>query len=282
VRILITGANGVVGQPLYEHCLQTALDAVPAGRVKRDDTWLAWDMAIDPPDTDRRFDCLVHTAPLWLLPARLPDLAALGIERVVAYGSTSLLTKERSADESERRLAAALADAEARLWSESERLGMQTTVFRPTMIYGYGRDRNVNAIARFIRKRGFFPLAGRAAGRRQPLSAHDAVAAALSGLACPAAFGATYVLCGAETLSYRALVARVFQALGRSPRLLTLPTGLLRALLELAGTRDPALTGAMATRMHQDLVFDASAAGRDFGFAPERFLEHPERDLAAA
>jgi len=81
---------------------------------------------------------------------------------------------------------------------------------------------------------------------------------------------------------YRALVARVCQALSRSPRLLTLPTGLLRALLELAGTRDPALTGALATRMHQDLVFDASAAGRDFGFAPERFLEHPERDLAAA
>jgi len=279
VRILITGAGGVVGGPLHSRCLEMERDVVAAGRTRRASAWLSWDMTGGPPDTRERFQCLVHTAPLWLLPAHLPALADLGVKRVVAFSSTSLLTKAQSIEAPERQLAASLADAEARLWEASNRLGLDTTVFRPTMIYGYGRDRNVNTIARFIRRFGFFPVAGAAAGRRQPLSAHDAVEAAVAVLECPAAFGGTYTLTGGETLSYRAMVARIFAALGRRPRILPLPAGLFQALLALAGLWRGAVTGAMAARMSQDLVFDAAAAGRDFGFTPERFLEHPQRDL---
>lgn len=102
----------------------------------------------------------------------------------------------------------------------------------------------------------------------------------MSVLERPPTFGETYNLPGGETLTYRAMVERVFEALGRTPRVLRLPAGLFRALLTLAGLWTGSVSGAMASRMNEDLVFDATAAGRDFDFAPERFLEHPERDLA--
>lgn len=236
-------------------------------------------MASGPFDLQPGFECVVHAAPLWLLPGHLQRLAESGAERVIGFSSTSVMTKRASASREDRALSTALDEAEQAVRSESDRLGLSTTLLRPTMIYGYGRDRNVMAIVRFVRRLGFFPVAGEASGRRQPLHVDDAVEAVVSVLKNAATYGKTYDLAGGETLSYRSMVTRIFEALSRRPRILRIPVGLYGRLLGAAGVLGAHVTADIARRMNQDMVFDPGEARKDFSFVSQGFLQHPERDL---
>lgn len=275
----MTGAGGLVGRPLAERCQSTGLDVIRAGRRNSGDGWLAWDMAAAPCNLDGRLDSVMHAAPLWLLPDHVEALAAMGVERIVCFSSTSVLTKRGSANPGERALAERLGRAERRTREASEAAGVATTVLRPTMIYGYGRDGNVTAIARFIRRYGFFAVAGTAGGRRQPVHANDLVDAAMAVLDEPGTGGRTYNLGGGEVLTYRTMVARIFNALHKPVRIVTVPTGLYQVMLGIAGIVNRNVTASMAARMNQDLVFDSTDARVDFGFSPQPFLNYPERDL---
>lgn len=279
MKILVTGASGVVGGPLADRCEALGLDVIRSGRRDRGTRWLAWDMAQPPPAAAGGLDCVLHAAPLWVLPVHVQALAGIGVERIICYSSTSALTKQDSSNSSERELAESLRRAERRITEESARCGVATTIFRPTMIYGYGRDGNVSAIARFIRRYGFFAVAGRAGGKRQPVHVDDLVDAAVSILDKPNTHGRTYNLGGGETLTYRAMVERVFQALGRPARILGVPAGAYQSVLAVASLVKRDITGAMAVRMNRDMAFDWTDARADFGFSPQAFLEHPERDL---
>jgi uncharacterized protein YbjT (DUF2867 family) len=134
-------------------------------------------------------------------------------------------------------------------------------------------DRNVTLIARLIRHFGVFPLLGKGSGLRQPVHADDLAAACVAVLDNPASFDRAYDLSGGETLSYRQMVERIFAALGRPPRFLPVPMAAFQmamsAIARLPRFRD--FNAEMARRMNEDLVFDASAARRDFGYAPRPF-----------
>ncbi len=212
-------------------------------------------------------------APVWTVTDQFALWQACGARRVVALSSTSVESKAASADAAEQALVARLRVGEAALAAWCGRVGAEWVLLRPTLIYGGGRDRNVSDIARLVRRFGWFPLAGRGAGLRQPVHAADVAAACVAALSAPAAAGRTYALSGGETLSYRDMVARVFQALGRPPRLLSLPLWAVRALLALLRLlpRFRHWTPAMVTRMGADLVFDHAPAARDLGFAPRAF-----------
>ena len=67
------------------------------------------------------------------------------------------------------------------------------------------------------------------------------------------------------------MTVRIFEALGRRPRLLSLPEPLWRLGLALASPWLPGATAAMGGRMSEDLTFDAAPARRDFGYAPRPF-----------
>lgn len=236
------------------------------------------------PDTvciEDRFDVLIHMAPLWLLPDNLERMIAAGVRRVIAFSSTSAESKRHSPDAGDRALAVALVSAEDRLKAHAAATNIGLTLFRPTMIYGYGRDGNVMAIARLIKKLGFFPIAGQGKGLRQPVHAGDLADAALSCLATASTAGRTYNLGGAEVLSYTDLVGRIFTALGRKPRVIHVAPTIYGALMGIAATLK--LTGGVspgaAERMNEDLCFDARSAETDFGYRGSAFLTDPKRDL---
>jgi nucleoside-diphosphate-sugar epimerase len=157
----------------------------------------------------------------------LPDYFALietsGARRVVVLSSTSRFTKVGSGDTAEQATAAKLIDGETRLHAWAESRGIEWVILRPTLIYGIGRDKNISEIARFIRRFGFFPVLGEAKGLRQPIHAEDVATACVSALQATDAANRAYNISGGQTLSYREMVIRVFDALGRRPRLLTVP-----------------------------------------------------------
>jgi nucleoside-diphosphate-sugar epimerase len=215
----------------------------------------------------------ISLVPIWALPDFFDLLAAAGARRVVALSSTSVHTRKASADPADRALAARLAEGEGRFAAWARARGVQWLVLRPTLIYGYGRDRNVAEIARFIRRFGVFPVLGAARGLRQPIHVDDVAAACCAALRARHLTGRGYEIAGGEALSYREMVGRVFDALGKPRRILRVSLWAFAAAVACARLlpRYRRLTIAMARRMNEDMAFDCSAAGRDLGLSPRAF-----------
>lgn len=213
---------------------------------------------------------VISLLPLWIC-AQL--LERCGRPRqVITFSSTSVITKRRSSDLNDRRLAAQLQAAEDDIVCHCDSAKIPWTILRPTLIYGAQRDKNVTAIADFIHRFGFFPIAAPGRGLRQPVHAEDLAAAAFNSIDNPAAYRRTFCLPGGETLSYRNMVERVFDAAGKKPRVVPLPAWSLRMALPAARPFLPARYGSgMFERMNEDLAFDAQPAEHALGFRPRGF-----------
>ena len=274
-QLLVLGATSLVGRRLMPRLAAGGARVVALSRDPPEgpDTGVRWlrgslaepELALPPAST------VFSLMPLWLLPEALPRLAAGGMTRLVAFSSTSRFTKMASPEPSERAVAQALADAEAGTIAACEAAGAAWTILRPTLIYSEGEDQNVSRLAALIGRLGVLPLAGRGEGRRQPVHADDLAAGALAAAASPAARDKAYDLPGGETLTYRQMAVRIFEAMGRRPRIVAIPPAVWTLGLRLASPVLPGATAAMGARMSEDLVFDPAPAARDFGWAPRDF-----------
>lgn len=215
----------------------------------------------------------IHLAPIWLLPDIIEGLSSLRIQHITALSSTSRFSKQNSKNSQEHEIAKKLATAEEKFITECNSRRISWTLFRPTMIYGCGMDRNVTMIARFIQRFGFFPLVGDGRGYRQPVHADDIASACMAVMTCPVAFNRAYNLSGGQTLTFREMVEAIFSALGKRPRIVRIPLR-LASLLMKGATFFPAyrhLNKEMIERVKQDMCFDSSDAARDFGYSPRKF-----------
>jgi nucleoside-diphosphate-sugar epimerase len=247
----------------------------PQGDYESGANWHRFDLT-DPhqPLPRMNADLLVHTAGIASILPWLDQLASVGIKRVIAFSSTSRFTKVNSTSASDLEMIAGLTRAEDELMAMCERLGLAWTIFRPTMIYGgkFG-DRTVMDIVRIIRRFGFFPILGRGVGLRQPVHSDDLAEACLQSYDCPAAYNKAYNLAGEERLTYRAMVTRIFAAMGKRPRFLTVPLSVFELAVRIANLlpRYRHLTSSMAKRMNQNMVFSNDEAASDFGYNPREF-----------
>ncbi|HET7370384.1 MAG TPA: NAD-dependent epimerase/dehydratase family protein [Gammaproteobacteria bacterium] len=279
--VLVTGASSIVARWLVPLLQADGCDLVLVSRSRP--AWLADEAAWVPADLrgaqwsrnlGAPIQTLIHLAPLPLLGHAVAALEPSGSGRIIAFGTTSRLTKVESTVAAEQRMVAEQAAAEDWLARYGASSGARWTLLRPTMIYDGQHDKNVALIARFIRRFGFFPLIGQAGGRRQPVHAADLAEACRSVLNNEATFGKTYNLAGAEVLTYKDMVGRIFAKCGRKPRYVRIPPSLLGAALNMARClpRYRYLNAAMAGRMNKDLAFDSADAVRDFGYCPRNFL----------
>ncbi len=277
----VLGATSVTGSFVLERCVAAGCRvlALSRGAEEGEQGGVRWartaTVIAAPPAGVPLWLCL---APVWCLSDYFPALEASGVRRVVALSSTSRFTKSTSSDAAERATVQRLVDGERCLQEWAESRGIEWVILRPTLIYGLGRDRNVSAVARFVRRFGFFPVLGAAAGLRQPLHADDLAAACFAALRSPAAANRAYNLSGGETLGYREMVRRICAACGRHPRTPTIPLWLFRVAVAIlrVGLRRRQFSAGMAERMNADLVFDHSAASADLAFAPRPFRLQPQ------
>lgn len=214
-----------------------------------------------------RAETVLSFSPIWLLPGALEALKAKGLRRLIAFSSTSVETKAGSPHPHEQAVVADLRRGEAAVQSS----GVQWTILRPTMIYAEGLDGNVSRLAALVRRLGVLPISGRGEGLRQPVHADDLAIAAIAALGAPAAVGQIYALAGGETLTYRTMCTRIFEGLGKRPRILSLPQPLWQAGLALASPILTGTTAQMGERMDRDLVFDDALARRDLDWSPRHF-----------
>lgn len=280
--IVVTGATSIVGRYLVPLLRDDGHDQVLISRAPPEGsgagdrtTWVRtgledvqWVSQVTAP-----VKTLIHLAPLPLLAPAVTALQRLGLQRIIAFGTTSRLTKAGSRIPAERRMVAEQTAAEDWLARFGASSGVDWTLFRPTMIYDGVNDKNIALIRRFIDRFGFFPLIGNAGGKRQPVHAEDLAIACWQALANSATFGRTYNLAGDEILGYREMVDRVFASLQKRPRYVRIPPSLLRTALGLARTvpRYRYLNPAMADRMDKDMTFNCADAVNDFGYRPRKF-----------
>jgi nucleoside-diphosphate-sugar epimerase len=273
-RNLIIGGTGLVGGYIVEHLVRRgdrpyALSRSP--QSKPGVNWIQGDL--ERPDR-LEFPApttLYCTADAILVAHALPRLFNPSLKRLVAFSSTSVLTKQDTEVAAEREMIRKLTEAERTIAAACERHDVGWTILRPTLIYAEGRDNNITPLSRLIRRFGFMPLVGGAPGLRQPVHAEDLAIGAIAAANSPAAANKFYSLAGAETLPYREMIGRVFDALRLPRRTISVPPSLWRAGFLLAKPLYPNANVAMGIRMTKDMTFDSMPAIRDFGWNPRAF-----------
>jgi GT2 family glycosyltransferase/uncharacterized protein YbjT (DUF2867 family) len=278
--VAVVGATSMVGQVLLPMLAQAGVHVIAYTRkpgatqvqVQNGIEWREMFTLLDDAN-EQSIQDWVWLAPIKALPQHLTHLQRAGARHVVAVSTTSRFTKKASSSPDERKFVEELISAEERLQAWAEENAATWAILRPTLIYGLGLDKNVGIIARFIRRFHFFPILGRASGMRQPIHARDVAAACKAALESSKAVNRAYNISGAEKLSYRTMVTRIFEALSIRPRFFSIPLWMFSAGIAVVRVLPPyrSWSSAMAERMNQDMLFDNADAARDFGFSPQAF-----------
>ena len=280
MRILVTGANSMVGDFLLPMLLGEGHEVVAVSRRARTsrsgERWLQLDLRQPCWAAEvGRVESWINLAPLPLIGDSIPHVfSVLRPGRVIVFSSTSRFTKRYARGKRDRELAASLVLGEQQIIQYSRQFDVGWNILRPTMIYCLGKDRNITQIHSFIRRFRFFPLVGDGLASRQPVHAEDLADACAALIRRRECVNRAYNLSGGEVLSYREMVQRLFHLEGINPRFVTVPLTVLQAALFLMRIlrKYRYLTLDMAERMTMDMVFSHDEATRDFGFSPRRFL----------
>lgn len=151
-------------------------------------------------------------------------------------------------------------EAESGLQEVAAQTGMEVVIVRPPLVYGPGVKGNFLSMMRILRAGWPLPLG--AVDNRRSLIAVDNLADLV--LCCarhPAAAGQVFMAADGEDLSTTELLHRLGRALGRRPRLLPVPVGLLRTAAAMLGR------SALAQRLCASLQVDAAPAGAQLGWS---------------
>lgn len=272
---LVFGGSGQIGVPMIERLLADGWRVVAVSRTPQADrerlTWLRGDLQ-QADGLPGQVDAIFSLGPLDRFSHWYAGTGLIA-PRVIAFGSTSVETKQDSGDPHERDIADRLRAAESRIFAIARERQAKATLLRPTLVYGAARDRSLTEIARMARRAGFFVLPRDADGLRQPVHVQDLADATLAVMDAEVASGRGYALPGGETLAYAQMVERTLASLQPPARLIRVPAAMFKAAVATAHMfgKMQGLGDAAVARMREDLVFDAEPAHVDFGYAPRAF-----------
>jgi nucleoside-diphosphate-sugar epimerase len=301
-RILITGANGFVGQVLCARlahsggvvraAVRTQAQGVdlpcPSIAVGEIDAHTDWNSALEgieivihlaarahamneqaanPLDAYRRVNVAGTER---LLRAAVPA----GVRRIVFVSSIKVNGETRAAPgfseadapQPEDAYGISKLEAEQRLASICAESTIEHVVLRPPLVYGPGVKGNMAALIRAIDRGIPLPL-GCIRNQRSLIGIANLVEAIRLCSDHPAAAGKTFLVADERPVSSVELVKTIARALGRTARLLPVPVPLLRLAGSMLG-RSPAIA-----RLTSSLVVDSRAIHERLGWRPVSSFE---------
>jgi nucleoside-diphosphate-sugar epimerase len=237
-RVAVVGAASQIGQALFPQLAAAGYQVFCIGRKDKGSaegitTYVFDELSLSFVPCLEYADAVISLAPLPSIELVLKMAHLLGAKRIIAFGSTGRFSKIGSTSAIEKDFVAQQERGESLLSSRCAELGIQWTLFRPTMIYGADADQNVSFIKSMINKFGFFPIPVGAKGLRQPVHVDDLAAACVSALRFEATNNKAYNLGGGEVLSYPDMVKRIFQAEEKKEILIPIPVLLFSVLFSI-------------------------------------------------
>ncbi len=278
VNILVTGATSQIGIFLLPLLVDQGFNVIALSRAHREDSrgivWLKGDLESIDLELFNKMEVhtVIHLAEITLIDNIIKVTTT--IKRVIAFSSTSALTKINSNCEADKKLATDLIFGENLMIDTCVLKSIDFTIFRPTMIYGANVDKNVAFISKFMSNYGFFPIIGNAESLRQPVHASDLANACLLAINEKTTFGKIYNLVGPETIKYIDMIKKISNSINKKIILIKvnkfifiLAVTVLRILPQYRH-----LSVGMVDRLEQNLCFDSQDAKIDFNYNPVCFL----------
>lgn len=152
-------------------------------------------------------------------------------------------------------------EAEDALQAISVETGMEVVVIRPPLVYGPGVGANFLSMMRWLERGTPLPL-GAIHNHRSLVALENLVDLLNVCISHPEAAGNTFLVSDGEDLSTTQLLRRMASALGVKPRLLAIPSWVLRAGASLIGRAD------LAQRLCGSLQVDISKTTHRLGWSP--------------
>jgi uncharacterized protein YbjT (DUF2867 family) len=273
VKILLTGATGLLGGALLEQLLACGhevrclvrRDSPNAHRLdlKRAEAFPG--DAGEVGDLARALsgmEAMAHVAGIEYAPQILEAARRAGVGRLVMVSSTSAYSAYEFRSGPKRRMEEMVRES-----------GLEYTIVRPAMIYGTERDKNMHRLLRFLDRSPVFPMFGPGTNLWQPVYHEDCATGVLEALVRPAAVGQSYDLPGAEPLAYRDLVRTAAEALDRRPLIVPVPLEPVRRALKMAeAARLPLpVRSEQVLRLREDKAYPYEKARRELDYAPRDF-----------
>ena len=194
------------------------------------------------------------------------------VSRAVFVSTTAIYTQLNAGSKVVRQA------AEAAITSS----GLDTTILRPTMIYGTASDRNMIRLVRWIDRWPILPVFGNGRSLQQPVHVSDVAWAVVQVLDAPVTIGRQFNISGASPLTYNEIVRLTAQAIGRRVHRFHIPAGLVVVALQASerlGLRLP-IKAEQVLRLNEDKAFPHEEAARAFGYSPMAFEKGIHQQVA--
>ena len=276
--LLLVGVGSLIGQRF----ISLDLSAYEIYYVTRDsskcvgaDCWIKFDLDSGEAKLSKNnFDVCIYMADLPKIFTLLNS--GLQVERLVAFSTSSVLTKVNSSHQRDADLVNSFEKAQVGLEKWCKEQSTSCVILQPTMIYDVGLDRNVTVMKNFIQKFHFFPLIGPYSGLRQPVSACDLGELVLSIIEKETWSSDFFIftVAGHDVLTFREILERIFTLYALPPIFVPVNKSLfnfsLRLLNRLGFMQN--IGSEMIDHAEMDFVFDNRPLELEFGFKSRPFL----------
>ena len=284
MTIAVSGANGFTGRFVCLELLRRQHNFLVLLRPGSDTSWMdAHQIPVRFADLNnaqqlatqlKGCHALLNVASIGLgaAPSILEACRYEAVQRAVFVSTTAIFTQLNAGSKVVRKSAEAAITASA----------LDTTILRPTMIYGTPGDRNMIRLVRWLERWPVLPVFGNGRSLQQPVHVSDVAWAVVQALETPATIGRQFNLSGAAPLTYNDVVRLTAQALGRRVRRVHIPARpIVTALqvLERLGITLP-IKAEQVLRLNEDKAFSHADAADAFGYSPIAFEKGIRQEVA--